>query len=57
MKYLLVALLFLVGCTNDTPRKKTLPSAIGRFTDGNVTCWTYYENSISCIRDASVDER
>lgn len=53
MKYLIVFALLLGGCSDSTSSpgpRNTLPSGIGKFTDGNVVCYIYYQNSISCIK-------
>jgi hypothetical protein len=56
MKYLLLlAVVALSGCDfNRNPRTYDhLPSSIGRFRDGDVTCWVLIDgHSISCVKDA-----
>lgn len=55
MKFLLILLtLTLSGCFNEEPpRYQHLPESIGRFTDGDVTCWTHHdEGGIFCVKDA-----
>lgn len=51
MKYILFVLLSLIltSCAQDPPNMSGLPSAIGKFQDGNVTCYTFYQHSISCV--------
>jgi len=51
MKYLFVILaLSLTACGNPEGRGN-LPNSIGKFTDGDVTCYTYYQTSISCVKN------
>ena len=55
MKFLpLLLLLALSGCTyNDEPKRYDhLPNMVGRFTDGDVTCWTFHQEGISCVKNA-----
>lgn len=60
MKCLILLTLFglLSGCSfNEEPaRFKHLPSQIGRFQDGDVTCWTFHQEGISCVKGAIPEE-
>lgn len=59
MKYAILLILFaLSGCRDyDEPaRHSHLPNMVGRFTDGDVTCWSFHQDSISCVKDAHPEQ-
>ncbi len=51
MNYILVLIaLFLVGCSDNALNTPDgLPGSIGKFRDGNVICYTYFQHAMSCV--------
>ena len=39
------------GCEQLPEQIEGKPSSIRKVTDGNITCYTYFENAISCVRN------
>lgn len=62
MKFVMLAIPFAVtvclygcvanrGSVNRPPvQKDGLPYGVSKFSDGDTTCYLYYEDSISCVR-------
>ena len=53
MKTLLLTLMLLAlaGCADDFKAVKRIPRGVEKFKDGDVTCYTYYDKGISCLKD------
>ena len=52
MKYIILLFLFLTACCDDAPRGGTsYPYGVHKFQDGNVTCYTFYDKGISCLKE------
>ncbi len=47
MKYLIL-LLLLTSCNDSNSTK--VSSGITKQEDGDIVCYTYYQNSISCVK-------
>ncbi len=58
MKYLILATLLLTSCAKKSSDpsylnedSRSVPRGIGKFVDGNNTCYVFYQNAISCVRN------
>jgi hypothetical protein len=50
MKYAFILLAFLLmSCRQSPAAVSALPFGVDKFQDGNNTCYTYMQNSISCV--------
>lgn len=56
MKYLIgLCLLITIGCTDSDEQTNPhlnmvyLGSGVYKFTDGNITCYKYYNNGVACV--------
>lgn len=50
-KLLFILVLFTSLTFNNDSKYDNLPRGVRRFDDGNIQCYLYFENAISCVRN------